>query len=305
MRRNGVTIVELLVAIVVIGALLAILIPAVQSAREAGRRSQCMANLKQLGIALEQYGDINRAYPPGFSFPSALLPYLELEPLYRKIDFSAAQSSPSNVAASHTSVAIFRCPTDAAAVSASGTNYAGNFGTGVQAYGYNGIIRPVNGYFGIGESLTATYLISPRSVIDGLSNTAAIGEILVADGRRDPMRMVWNTPVALAGPSQLSSFALECRSMSGTGPADLSERGVKWLFTDLLYTGYTHILTPNKNSCFNGSLVQDGAFTSTSGHPRGINLLCADGHTIFVKQDVETAVWQAFGSRNGGDVFVY
>lgn len=303
MRRCGFTIIELLVVVGIVAVLAAILIPSVQFARESSRRIRCIANLKQLGMALSGYADLAGAYPPSASFPSALLPEIELEPLYLEIDYSEPEWYPSNIAAKNTRVVLFRCPTDVTAAGGRGTNYAANFGTGVQTYGYNGIVRPINGYAPIAESISSVYVISPASVMDGLSNTAAIAEILVGNDSREPRRIIRNTPIAVTAPTQLALFAAICENMSGAGPANLTGRGAKWMFGDLMYTGYTHVLTPNKNNCFNGTSVQEGAYTSSSNHPGGVNLVWGDGHASFVHEAVDPLVWHAFGSRDGGEAF--
>ena len=99
-RRRGFTLVELLVVIAIIGILIALLLPAVQAAREAARRMQCSNNLKQIGLALHNYHTTNKAFPPGAfwvcpegelwrgSILIRLLPYIEQQPLYDQFDFT-------------------------------------------------------------------------------------------------------------------------------------------------------------------------------------------------------------------------
>ncbi len=128
--RAGFTLVELLVVIAIIGILIALLLPAVQAAREAARRTQCSNNCKQIGLALHNYHDTHRSFPmamfisftdpaaPGSvnaqSWGTALLPYMEQQPLYDQLDHSLAPCQPigsvANIAVICTPVAGFVCP---------------------------------------------------------------------------------------------------------------------------------------------------------------------------------------------------
>ena len=129
----GFTLVELLVVIAIIGILISLLLPAVQSAREASRRAACDNNLKQLGLALHQFHDTNGRFPPGrggppptvFSPQADLLPFVEQNGLYGQLDLTAAPtplviagvtySGATNNAAAIQAVGVLQCPTDPAA----------------------------------------------------------------------------------------------------------------------------------------------------------------------------------------------
>src|SRR3954464_3747138 len=98
MRRRGFTLIELLVVIAIIAVLVALLLPAVQSARESARRTQCVNNLKQLGLAIQSYSDVNGSLPPtgsnaansstvnDFSMKARLLPFMEQMALYNSLN---------------------------------------------------------------------------------------------------------------------------------------------------------------------------------------------------------------------------
>lgn len=122
--RSGFTLIELLVVIAVIGVLIALLLPAVQAAREAARRISCFNNLHQMGIGLHNYHLALGSFPPGgieprmsrlskgrqLAWSAFLLPYLEQSPLHGKIDFGKAFDAPENAAAAATVVSTYICP---------------------------------------------------------------------------------------------------------------------------------------------------------------------------------------------------
>jgi len=124
--RLGFTLVEVLVVIAVIGILIALLLPAVQAARETARRMQCSSHLKQIALALHNYHDSHKVFPPGgitlgtavdrppslTNWAICLLPYLEQEPLHDTYDQSMPNEAPENRATRESSVSIYLCPTD-------------------------------------------------------------------------------------------------------------------------------------------------------------------------------------------------
>ncbi|MBX6316515.1 MAG: DUF1559 domain-containing protein [Isosphaeraceae bacterium] len=135
-ERGGFTLIELLVVIAILGALVSLLLPAVQRAREAARRGQCVNNLKQLGLALHQYEsalgcfppayvgnayavgsaygisfpDDNKNGPPGFAWGALILPHLEQGPLHASINMNLPCWAPENTTTARTKLAVFLCP---------------------------------------------------------------------------------------------------------------------------------------------------------------------------------------------------
>ncbi|MGA2033290.1 MAG: DUF1559 domain-containing protein [Thermoguttaceae bacterium] len=129
LRRTAFTLVELLVVIAIMGVLVALLLPAVQAAREAGRRLQCKNNLKQIGLALQNYHDSQRSFPagytsqvgpggladdkgPGWGWAARILPYLELGNLYGQIHFGTDITDPLHATVRATSIPAFLCASD-------------------------------------------------------------------------------------------------------------------------------------------------------------------------------------------------
>lgn len=135
-QRRGFTLIELLVVIAIIAVLISLLLPAVQQAREAARRTQCRSNLKQLGLALHNYHDSSRVFPPayiggigtsgtafgiaypddnsngtsGFAWGTLMLPQLDQAPLYGRLDFSQPCWAPGNLALANIKLTVFLCP---------------------------------------------------------------------------------------------------------------------------------------------------------------------------------------------------
>ena len=307
--RAGFTVMELLVCVALIALLIALLMPAVQSSRESARRLQCGANLRQIGIAIGAYESTHGMFPPGGSYGAsmhvALLPFLEHPELYQAYDFVKRDDS----ALKNVMLPIFLCPSDPApAVSTlmlpgqAATSYAGNAGTGVLKFGYNGLFRHISP----AGPPRPDGPVRARDVADGLSNTAAVSEILYSDGSFSRSRTTWNTPQVFSTPQQLDEFAAYC---SGTPqiPRDFGwqgdgfGRGRPWTKGDLSYTMYNHVLGPNQLSCFDGSDVQMAIVSAGSAHSGGVNLLFGDGHLRFMSQSIDSNVWRSFGSRVDSD----
>lgn len=195
-RRSAFTLVELLVVIAIIGVLVAVLLPAVQYAREAARLSSCRNNLKQIGLALQQYEGVHKAYPPSsttfiengiwsqqpeqyhlHSWASLILPQLEQDNLHERIDYHQSSLAAGNRVAAATVISLYRCP-----------SFVGAPFTAEPRYLALGSSYAIRNYVAIGgtsvENLWkqpdgAIYPQSPtrpRDITDGLSHTLFIAE---------------------------------------------------------------------------------------------------------------------------------
>ena len=296
-RRRGISLIEIVVVLAVFGILMAILMPALIAARQTAQRTQCTNNLKQLGLALTSYEAEWDYYPNGLTFKYTLLPYLDHEDVYRSHGPEDSEESFYKPIAD-VAIPTYYCPSDTAPVRVAGarSNYAGCFGSGVLADGLNGIFviwRP--------DVSPPVIPIGSNSVMDGLSNTAAIGEFLSGtDDANAVLRVLWNTPRQYS-PTESEAFAQFCSSIP-QDPVSYGYSGVRglrgqWYDGNYCHGLYNHVLTPNQPSCLNQTNVRTGISTTTSLHPGGVNLLIADGHVRFVSNSIDQSTWRELGSR--------
>jgi len=206
--RRGLTLVELLVVVAIIGTLVALVLPAVQSARESARRTECQLHLKQLGIAMALHVDRDGAYPAGcfgcklqlppaggppapqrfIAWNVAILPFLERDDLWRAFDRSIPSYRPANKQVGGQVIELFLCPstqsdellqTKGLWQGAAFTDYAGIYG--VEGTGHTAEAPDAAQWLRdewLGVMLYETP-VAPREVIDGLSKTASIAEIVL------------------------------------------------------------------------------------------------------------------------------
>ncbi|MFO0942528.1 MAG: DUF1559 domain-containing protein [Pirellulales bacterium] len=326
--NSAFTLVELLVVIAIVGILVALLLPAIQAAREAARRIQCANNLKQLGLALHMHIDLKKGLPANGNYVwngsgvtttnawsglARILPHIEQENLFHGIDFSIGYNVQPNITSKR--VATFICPgeindkgygTDAFYGNKHWPiNYAMNQGTwAVFAKKASGM-QFGDGAFGPNR----TY--RPADMVDGLSNTLAIAEVKAFTNRVSGSSNTAVFSPALAPPTSLAELSLA--NLNTT-----SFTHVEWVDGKVNQTGFTTTFAPNMRVLFasNGtsydvdvvlaseSAVGDtyAAVTSRSYHASGVNALLMDGSVQFVSNNVNLAIWRAYGTRAGGEV---
>ncbi len=309
LQRRGFTLIELLVVIAIIAILSSLVLPAVQQAREAARKTQCRNNLKQIGLALHNYYDSHQIFPPGqFAVPahigvsaiSQLLPFFEQGDIYNLINFSLPYTDPSNAAAVATRIPTLLCPSD---INDNLTAYGGP--TNYMATKGNGIIwlDPSGTNVGFPEQDGVLYYqsrVTFQMVRDGTSKTAAFAERMLADGNNGVVSPIADVFFSPAFPTDPDNAIQVCNTVDITNLANQFPlfMGAPWI--DGQHT-YLHVNTPNTRSC--GFFVSLRAtMPPSSYHPGGVHILLLDGSTRFVNDSINLATWRALGSRASYDI---
>jgi prepilin-type N-terminal cleavage/methylation domain-containing protein/prepilin-type processing-associated H-X9-DG protein len=309
--RRGFTLIELLVVIAIIAILIAMLLPAVQQAREAARRSQCKNNLKQIGLALHNYMDTNKLFPPSnvnnISIHARLLPFMDLKPVYQTVDFNNAYSHVNNTTARMTQLPALVCPsdTDNGAVAALGgrNSYYGNVGSEIVYTLPSAVVGGTN--YGMPNPNGVFYQqsnIKAADIKDGLSSTAAFSEHLIGDGNNAISTPVSDTFQPGTYPATADQALADCRAVDVT---DLSKQGYSnigapWLQPYHSTTMYYHVAPPNDRSCMfpPGRIMT----TANSRHPGGVHMALCDGSARFINKSIDLTVWRALGTRAGSEI---
>ncbi len=322
-QRPGFTLVELLVVIAIIGLLVALLLPAVQAAQEAARRSACVNNLTQIGLALHNFENVNRVFPPSYgghigtdwSAQALLLPYLEQGNVYENIDFRESYEDvllPDGTRLSGQRIPVYICPSELRAEprldSSTGQpeyfpiNYGFNVGVW---FVYNPVAR--QGGDGAFRPFTVTRV---AEFVDGLSNTLAAADVKAYTP--------YYRNAGLTPPPQTIGDVAEICALTGQFKSNSGH--TEWVDGRAHQAGLTAMFTPNTRvPCVVGGTTYDvdwtnqqegtsdtvptyAAVTARSYHPGIVNALMMDGAVRPVSDQVQISVWRALATRAGNEV---
>jgi prepilin-type N-terminal cleavage/methylation domain-containing protein/prepilin-type processing-associated H-X9-DG protein len=338
MTRRAFTLIELLVVIAIISVLIALLLPAVQSAREAARRAQCTNNLKQIGLALHNYEEALGTFPPGYvstidmrvtdacnmdqenqhgvdlgtgwAWGSMILPHLEQQPLYNSINFNLSVAFHQNDTCSLTALSGYLCPSDpgpSVVPVFEDPPDPNNPGT----YNASHIVDILSrgnyvGMYGLGE------ICAQSNALDGQDNNGLgpYGRHAGIFYRNSATRIAAitdgtsNTIIVGERSHNLSYVTWVARSIDG------------WLGKTSPIEGGTDKFNPSPEECWTQIMgpvgLEDGLRTINnpeahvedywSMHPGGANMLFADGSVHFLKSSISPIPWRALATRAYGEV---
>jgi prepilin-type processing-associated H-X9-DG protein len=282
--RAGLTIIEALVSLTIVGLLLALLVPAVLRAREAARLAACRSNLRQIGIGTHAYLDTFARFPGGHGSSAAclfaLLPFVEHSTVFAEGEGIRA---PAVKSASIPVIPVYICPNDPTTRRSDVTSYLPN----------KGLLKAVGRVRGfVFES------VSPAEVTDGFSQTAYMSEFVTNDWH--PVYSLPQSPFPLLrSRAEIRTLCDECAA--GFGTAVLLAIGGDSMSVLATVAGYNHLLPPNSPGCDFLPLPID-AKPPVSGHSSGANVLFADGSVRFVSGSIDRDAWWGLGTIDSGEV---
>jgi prepilin-type N-terminal cleavage/methylation domain-containing protein/prepilin-type processing-associated H-X9-DG protein len=333
--RRGFTLIELLVVIAIIGVLIALLLPAVQSAREAARRATCVNNLKQIGLACMNYESARGSLPMGtfFSVPWEncqgtprffnafifIMPYMEQATTYNAINFTttAGVISLRNVTAMNTLIGSYICPSDQpnnrrdpaqGFVPTPQTSYAMSIGVTECIYYAFTVVDPTCGAIPPDGAFGSYYATKLAEFTDGTSNTLLFGE--TSRFKNEPAAYPPGNPNA-GVPSAYNSWV---QSISIDQPGTLNDTRIQGGAYVVPRINAPALANITFDQLFSPQTLQDlqtwylfpnttnyGQFGFRSLHPGGANFLFTDGSVKFLKESINLVAYRGLGTKAGNE----
>jgi prepilin-type N-terminal cleavage/methylation domain-containing protein/prepilin-type processing-associated H-X9-DG protein len=338
-RRQGFTLIELLVVIAIIGVLVGLLLPAIQAAREAARRMQCVNNLKQLGLGFQNYHDTHGTLPPGriasnncprdfftgcqnTTWFAMILPYIEQQPLASAFNYDLGAEGPNaplplgffaNSTVGVGGIGIFQCPSDRVEQFQVTPSYFGGILSGPVYSKGNYAGSWGNTYWGqdVPNPVTSG-LIDPVTGFGATYRRSAFGHLAnvrIADVRDGTSNTVFAAEV-LQGQRYDVRGLIWSNVMGGAAfSSRLTPNGLKDYYrrendADRLNEDIFCVNEPPRLPCVSatGANPHQTAFAAArSAHPGGVNVLFGDGSVRWVKDTVEPGVWVGLNSIQGNE----
>jgi prepilin-type N-terminal cleavage/methylation domain-containing protein/prepilin-type processing-associated H-X9-DG protein len=332
------TLVELLIVIAIIGVLIALLLPAVQAAREAARRTRCINNLKQLALAASNYHSAFNSFPPAqfqinnqYGALPRMLAFIEEGAIFQEI-VDWQNTNFQSQAASYHEIPLLYCPTDINrladniqnAESPASFNFPGHGKSNYVMCGGSDVATRSGGAGKLKERNNGIFVgymaVKHRHITDGLSKTVLFSEAVLGDG--DNLRVSnpgdWfgipkRGPTTTVDEIYQDCMAVVPETMIGM-QKQASYRGRTYIIGEYATTKYNHIMPPNGRSCsrYNGNDAGKGvdgksnsegtATTASSRHVGGVHVCFGDGHVDFYADEVDLQFWRGIASRNGGEI---
>jgi prepilin-type N-terminal cleavage/methylation domain-containing protein/prepilin-type processing-associated H-X9-DG protein len=300
-RRPGFTLIELLVVIAIIAVLIALLLPAVQAAREAARRAQCNNNLKQIGLALHNYHQVNNAFPygtgicctpAGGNWSTFVLPYMEQQNIYNMLNQNLGYNTVFNSSAVRTVINSLICPSDPAANTPVTTRFAAHDASPAMMLWYPTSMGPT----------MMDYCDFCPNKNPGPTNYCCQGYNFGTNGNGSTIPPgtfagIFGRTTHAVGINEVTDGLTNTFLAGETLPGDCTFMGVF-----------------SQNFPLSGTIIPINTFEKAvdtnwwrtcgykSKHPGGANMLMGDGSTRFIKQSINFYVWNVLGTRAGGEV---
>jgi prepilin-type N-terminal cleavage/methylation domain-containing protein/prepilin-type processing-associated H-X9-DG protein len=302
-RPGGFTLIELLLVIAIIGVLIALLLPAVQAARESARRSTCVNNLKQIGAALSNYESVYQVFPPGARWgrhaPEGkrkrhgsvlvhILPYIEQQALFDAFDFKKliiddAVFPGTTTPIGSTEISLYQCPSD---------DHDGFYGS-VAVHNYSASNGPTEVYENSNCLCNHEWQSFQMAPIDDLDNYAGA---FTRIGLRTAVKQVTD---GLSNTIFFGEMRVECSSHARVGWAKTNNGN-----------GYATTLIPiNYDTCDEQAVdpchrpcTWNTEVGYKSAHPGGADFLYGDGSVHFIEESIDHQAYQYLGARADGQV---